>query len=128
MNPDHLLRLLAAALAKHEIDQDNDWYEGSATYFAALHKELQEVAEEIESGSSCRLEDELGDVLWDYLNLLLGLQTEGRIDAAHVVRRAMDKYEERIEAIRSGEGWARVKERQRRRLADEHRRQSSPES
>ena len=75
----HLETLLQIVGRKNAIDQQNRWYNGSETYFAEIQKELEEVKAELESGRQPHLEEELGDVLWDYLNLLTSLDSEGKI-------------------------------------------------
>ncbi|NKB68236.1 MAG: nucleotide pyrophosphohydrolase [Candidatus Latescibacteria bacterium] len=120
-----ITRLLTVVEKKHRIDQDNDWCQGSPTYLNEIKKELAEVEEEIHSGRICYLEDELGDVLWDYLNLLVCLASEQAISPARVFKRAADKYSERISGIEAGVPWARTKARQKERLAAEHQAEQS---
>lgn len=69
-------RLLNIAKRKTHFDVGNDWSNGSATYLAEIKKEVDEVIEEIPKSRLCYLEDELGDVLWDYLNILTALEKE----------------------------------------------------
>ena len=111
--------LLAIVRRKNKIDQQNEWYNGSETYLLEIPKELDEVKAEIESGRQPHLEEELGDVLWDYLNLLTALESEGRIALAKVFERATLKYRERIDAIENGGSWAEIKAIQKERLAQE---------
>ena len=114
--------LLTIIKAKHEIDQNHDWSLGSATYFQELKEEIEEVGEELKDDRWCYLEDELGDVLWDYLNLLYNLEVEDKISVGRVFKRATDKYDQRISAITNGISWASIKEKQKmalkRELAD----------
>lgn len=84
-----------------------------------MGKEIEEVREELDSGRQCYLEDELGDVLWDYLNLLYNLEDEGKISLISVFKRASKKYDERIATIANGGSWASIKEKQKARLAKE---------
>ncbi len=119
MNAERLEALLATVRRKNEIDLGSNWSNGSETYFNELKGELDEVAEELESGRQCYLEDELGDVLWDYLNLLVSLEQEGRISVSQVLERADKKYHERISGIEQGNSWQQVKEIQKIRLANE---------
>ncbi|EKO3368379.1 nucleotide pyrophosphohydrolase [Vibrio fluvialis] len=104
--------LLAIAQRKSDIDQSSDWFQGAQTYLHEIQSELQEVEEEIPHERRCYLEEELGDVLWDYLNLLLALEKESEIKLESVIARACKKYEQRISAIEQGIGWDEVKAQQ----------------
>ena len=121
MTSNDIETLLQIARRKHGIDQLGKWSEGSATYLGEMVKELQEVEEEIDRDRLCYLEDELGDVLWDYLNLLVCLEGERGVSLRRVAQRAVAKYEERITGIEGGRPWSEVKEIQKARLAEEHR-------
>lgn len=112
-------KLLRVARRKAAFDQTNPWYSGSETYLAAIRTELDEVVEEIPKQRVCFLEDELADLLWNYLNILQALEKEAGIDSASVISRAYRKYEERITGIESGELWQEIKEKQKRALATE---------
>ena len=122
MTSNDIETLLHTVRRKYGIDQRGSWAEGSSTYLGEMKKELEEVKEEIDRNRLCYLEDELGDVLWDYLNLLVCLEGERGISLAGVARRAVAKYEERIAGIESGRSWSEVKEVQKARLAQEYRR------
>jgi len=119
MESNCVTEILNLVRKKYEIDQQYDWSEGSATYFRELKKEVDEVEDELEANRKCYLEDELGDVLWDYLNLLHNLEAERKITLSAVFDRSLKKYEERIDVISGGGLWAPVKESQKKRLAEE---------
>ncbi|MCG6230188.1 MazG nucleotide pyrophosphohydrolase domain-containing protein [Vibrio furnissii] len=104
--------LLAIAQRKNRIDQSSDWFHGAQTYLTEIHSELQEVQDEIPYQRRCFLEEELGDVLWDYLNLLLSLEQESEIQMESVIARACQKYEQRVGAIEQGISWDDVKAQQ----------------
>ena len=72
--------LYAIATRKSQYDQTNTWFKGVETYLEAIGKEVDEVREEIREDRLCHLEDELGDVLWNYLNVLKALAREKGID------------------------------------------------
>lgn len=72
--------LYAIATRKSQYDQTNTWFKGVETYLEAIGKEVDEVREEIREDRLCHLEDELGDVLWNYLNVLKALEREKGID------------------------------------------------
>ena len=98
---------------KSKIDQSSTWSEGSATYLSELRKEIDEVEAEIRRGNRIELADELGDVLWDYLNLVKCLAAEKNISLDEILQRATDKYEERISGIEQGRSWNDIKAEQR---------------
>ncbi|UJF20091.1 nucleotide pyrophosphohydrolase [Vibrio sp. SS-MA-C1-2] len=112
-----LNRLLEIARYKSTINQKDNWSNRSDIYLVEIKKEVDEVAEELPKNRRCYLEDELADVLWDYSNLLLALEEEVGIDPQSVIARACNKYQERVAALESGEGWKAVKERQQAKLA-----------
>ncbi|KZN49877.1 MazG nucleotide pyrophosphohydrolase domain-containing protein [Pseudoalteromonas luteoviolacea] len=114
-----LENLLAIAQRKFIFDQTNSWYSGSNTYLSALQDEVAEVLVEIPKERKCHLEDELGDILWNYLNIILALEKEAGIDMDSIVKRAVNKYEQRVSAIEQGGSWAEVKEKQKRALEKE---------
>ncbi len=111
--------LLALARRKAVIDQSGTWSKGAVTYLEAIREELIEVEQEIPQQRTCYLEDELADILWNYLNSLVALEGEAGIDTSSVLRRACAKYQERVESIESGESWQEIKARQKRVLAQE---------
>jgi NTP pyrophosphatase (non-canonical NTP hydrolase) len=112
--------LVSIARRKNDFDQTNPWANGLSTYIAEICKEVKEVAEEIEQDRKPYLEDELGDVLWDYLNLVLALEKEKGIKLEDVLERAARKYDERISGIENGVLWKEIKEKQKAALAKEN--------
>ena len=111
--------LLAIAKRKLDFDQNNLFSNGSTTYLAEMKKEIDEVLEEISQSRNCYLEEELGDVLWDYLNVLVAMEKETGINPQAILARACKKYDERVSGIEVGEFWENIKERQKLRLAAE---------
>ncbi|MCA0936315.1 nucleotide pyrophosphohydrolase [Vibrio alginolyticus] len=111
--------LLLIAARKSEFDLTNTWFKGVETYLVAIGKEVEEVREEIAEERLCYLEDELGDVLWNYLNVLKVLEREKGIDPQKVLYRACQKYEQRVSAIESGSSWETVKSEQKSALSAE---------
>ena len=108
--------LLGIAKRKTKFDENNTWSNGSATYLAEIKNEVDEVIEELPKSRQNYLEDELGDILWDYLNVLTSLEKEVGIDANAVLKRACRKYEQRVSGIESGEQWSDIKIRQKKAL------------
>ncbi|MDI3325875.1 MazG nucleotide pyrophosphohydrolase domain-containing protein [Pontibacterium granulatum] len=121
MNPKHLIELLALTKAKSLIDQESGWATGAETYLDALAEEIGEVKDELYSSRACSLEDELADLLWNYLNALQILENQQKISIGHVFERASTKYRQRIEGIQAGQLWVDIKEQQKQQLAQEHR-------
>jgi len=112
----HFETLLLIARRKAVIDSDSKWSEGARTYLGEMNNVIAEVCAELASGRQCYLEDELGDVLWDYLNALTALEKSHKISVEKVLQRACRKYEERIFGIESGQFWKDIKARQKQAL------------
>ena len=110
--------LLKIVKRKSALDQGNTWSNGSSTYLEEIKKEVDEVIEEMPKQRDCYLQDELADVLWDYLNVLQAIEQERGISIDSVLTRACDKYEERISGLESGKTWAEVKQGQKLALAN----------
>ena len=110
--------LIQIVKRKAALDQGNTWSNGSSTYLEEIKKEVDEVIEEIPKRRDCYLEDELADVLWDYLNVLQALEQERGISTEAVLARACEKYEERISGLESGKTWAEIKQGQKVALAN----------
>ncbi|QXO18897.1 MazG nucleotide pyrophosphohydrolase domain-containing protein [Vibrio ostreae] len=113
-------RLLDIARRKAGFDENNPWYTGPETYLAALKSEVDEVSEEIPKHRLCYLEDELGDVLWDYLNAILALQKEAGVSVESVIQRACDKYQQRMATLEAGGSWDEIKRKQQQNLQQEY--------
>ena len=116
---DDTLRVLAdLAKRKRAIDIERN-YGGSSFYLDELKTELREVEEELKTNNQAHLEVELGDVLWDYVLVLVNLEAEKKISLQKVFSRAKQKYDERISGIEQGLLWADIKEEQKNRLRKE---------
>lgn len=111
--------LLTIVRRKAVFDKSYSWFEGSQTYLAGLREEIDEVVEEIPNKRVCFLEDELADVLWDYLNFVVALEEEEGVNIEDIVHRACHKYHERLSAMDKGESWNDVKVRQKTALEKE---------
>lgn len=112
-------KLLLLVKEKYEIDKKGSWSKGSETFFEEIHKELEEVKEEMGADKQVFLEDELGDVLWDYLHLLYNLDQEGKIELENVFSRSLKKYTERVEGIQNQSSWQEIKKKQKLELEQE---------
>ncbi|PID87696.1 nucleotide pyrophosphohydrolase [Candidatus Gracilibacteria bacterium] len=122
-----LNKLLEIVKEKNKIDQNQEWYTGAKIYLDGLKDEVIEVEEELKENNSVYLEDELGDILWDLLNLIEGLKKEGKIGGLEdVLKRAEKKYYERISGIDKVNGlkkkskWSEIKKKQKQELKEEH--------
>jgi NTP pyrophosphatase (non-canonical NTP hydrolase) len=118
----HLKQLILTTQTKEKIDSLKSWNNGngSKTYFDELQKEIHETLIEYKAGNQVHLEDELGDILWDYLNLLTNLQKEGKIESIEkVFQRANKKYDERITGIQNNINWEETKIKQKVELKQE---------
>ncbi|RXK13999.1 nucleotide pyrophosphohydrolase [Halarcobacter mediterraneus] len=111
--------LFDLAEEKSKIDENSTWKGGSSIYLEELKNEVDEVIEEYKKDRKCFLEDELADILWDYLNILIAIKKEKDIDIQRVFSRALRKYTQRVNAIKDGETWAAIKEKQQKALLDE---------
>lgn len=119
LDPNHITTLVETIKTKHNLDKQRDWDSSSTTYLSEIKKELEEVSEELVLNRRPYLEEELGDVFWDYLNLLYSLELEGKVSLAKVFERACNKYQQRVSTLENGGSWAEVKEKQKLALAAE---------
>ena len=111
--------LLEIAKTKNLFDQERNFTGMPAKYLEGIRDEIDEVQEELNSGRQCYLEDELGDILWNYLVLLFSLEKEDKISLEKVFERACFKYGQRVVGIKNGMSWDDIKKLQKQRLADE---------
>ncbi len=99
---------------------DGDFYHGSDTFVEGIEDEIREMKAELKSWDRVFLEDELGDIFWDYICLLENLELEGKISKAKVFERCWTKFSERLNPDGSNNGdWYAVKKMQKERLQKE---------
>lgn len=67
----------------------------SPELFRWLEDEVREGKEELGKGDWSALESEMGDILWNVLNLLHKLEDEGKIDRRATLDKIIDKIERR---------------------------------
>lgn len=98
------------------------WKETPETYIEELKGEIKEVEEEMKKPwNMIHLEDELWDILWDYLNVLWLLDKEKKINKHRVIKKSYKKFKERIDAIsEKWMNWKQIKEIQKKRLKNIH--------
>lgn len=97
------------------------WYKWSKTYFKEIRNEIQEAENELNT-HQVYLEDELWDVLWDYLCLLNSLKQEWKITSVNkVIERAYKKFSWRIniETWDYNGIWKEIKKQQKQELKNE---------
>lgn len=120
---DKILELAQKNLGGNSFAKQKDAHQ---IYFQEISDELKEVKAEYRRENVVHLEDELGDVLWDYIMCLKTLEKDGYIRSFdNVLEHAFEKYAERLAFLDNPdlnyEGyWKEVKERQKKRLKDEH--------
>jgi NTP pyrophosphatase (non-canonical NTP hydrolase) len=86
-----------ARIQKFIEKSDDNRYKGSSTYFEQIREEIDEVQAEDREHNRVYLEDELGDVFWDYMMLCHALESEGKISSVDkVFERCYKKFSERI--------------------------------
>ena len=96
------------------------WYSWSETFWKAIEKEIKEAKEVLDN--KVYLEDELWDVLRDYLCLLYALESEGKITSAEkVFERCWRKFSERVNVEDGSDNWdwEKIKRVQKERLKKE---------
>jgi len=109
-------KLILLSKEKEKFDKKHIWSEGSKTFIEELKKEIEEVIVEYNNEKQIYLEDELGDVLWDYLNLLVNLEVENKIDFKRVFTRANKKFSQRVSGINYNSNWNEIKKKQKEEL------------
>ncbi len=103
--------------------KNNRWnfYQWSETYIKGILDEVEEVREELKEDNYVYLEDELGDIFWDYACLLESLEREWKINKSRVFERCYEKFSERLNPDGSNNGeWNDVKKNQKEKLKEEH--------
>ena len=100
---------------------DGDWfYEWSQTFYEAILDEMHEVKAEMNTWKRVLLEDELGDVFWDYICFLESLEQEWKIIKEKVYERAWTKFSERLNPDGSSSwNWQSTKKIQKEKLLKE---------
>ena len=113
-----LLVLRELAKRKRKIDLERN-YGGADFYFEELKSEIKEVEEQLHTNNQVFLEDELGDILWDYMLVLVNLEEEQRINMSRVFARVEKKYTQRIEGVEQNNSWSQIKKEQKKDLVKE---------
>lgn len=116
------LRKLSATRIKHFIEHKIPFYKWHKTYIEWIKDELSEVEQELKDNNSVYLEDELWDILWNYLCLLHSLESEWKITSIDkVIERSYNKFTGRIWVNwDKWENWDEIKTLQKDKLKEEH--------
>lgn len=115
-----ILALSKGRIAFLRENTQDGWYQWSGTHFDGIFDELEEVKKEIEDKKYIYLEDELGDVFWDYMCLLEWLEQEWKIQKSRVFDRCLKKFSGRLNQDGSNNGdWNAVKKIQKEQLKQE---------
>ncbi len=108
-------------------DLENDdkwWYNGYETFLKWMREEIDEMEQELKENNSVHLEDELGDILWDYLSFINVLEKRNYISSAEkVFERIHKKYGERLKPVygqNTENAWYEIKKKQKEELHQEH--------
>ena len=105
---------------KHTDGINNEEWYNHKIYLDWVIEELEEAKAELRKNNSVHLEDELWDVLWDYLNLIFFLDKEWYIDHKNVFKRSLKKFSWRLNWIKSWITWWEIKKHQKAELKKEH--------
>jgi NTP pyrophosphatase (non-canonical NTP hydrolase) len=90
-------------------------------YVEELNNEIKEVTEEIKTQNTIHLQDELGDIIWDFLWLVESLRRQWMIDSlSEVLVMAEKKYSERVEVCHDQWWRDRIKKKQKIELKEKH--------
>ncbi len=130
MQQDILDQLFAIVKDKYEVNltqcknqPESEYFQKYTTgefYFDLIEDEVSEAKKELKKDNSVYLEDELSDILWNYLSLLYCLGEEWYISKEQVFERCLKKFSERTEWIQAWVLWNKIKEKQKQELLDEH--------
>ncbi|NUJ97630.1 nucleotide pyrophosphohydrolase [Candidatus Gracilibacteria bacterium] len=105
-------------------NDDKGWYNGYETFLKGMREEIGEMEQELKENNSVHLEDELGDILWDYLSFINVLEKRNYISSAEkVFERIHKKYGERLKAVygqNTENAWYEIKKKQKEELQQEH--------
>lgn len=103
-------------------ENKTDFFKWNETFFTEILKEIQEAKDEVKENNSVYLEDELGDIFWDYLCLIETLKREWKIESTeNVFKRCYKKFSWRIdEETWVNRDWQAVKKAQKEELKKEH--------
>lgn len=125
-----LEKILKEVQKKHKVNleqidgsPEKEYYKNyvySKIYFQWIIDEVEEALEQNRENNSVYLEDELSDILWDFLNLIYFLEKEEKINLESVFKRCLQKYSQRTAGLKKGVSWDNIKTIQKQQLIQEH--------
>jgi len=98
-------------------------YEVAERYTKAIAAEAAEVLVEVKENNAVYLADELGDIFWTFMQLVVLSKERGLISSVdEVFEAAVEKYKERMPAFleRDNTKWDKIKSVQKERMAMRH--------
>lgn len=124
MIPKELPDILKLAEIRMKHLHNGGWhgfYKWPETFIAGLIDEIEEVKVEFDNDKRVFLEDELGDIFWDYICLLESLELTTKISKQKVFERCYMKFSERLNIFDGSDNgnWQEVKKKQKLRLHEE---------
>ncbi|GAB0174684.1 MAG: hypothetical protein HHAS10_05630 [Candidatus Altimarinota bacterium] len=114
----HIFELAELRMRHLHAGGGHGFYKGPETFIEGLLNEIDEVKIEFNDDKRVLLEDELGDVFWDYICLLESLDQVGKIKKEKVFERCYQKFSERLNVNDGSDNgdWQNVKKKQKQRL------------
>jgi len=106
---DHITELMELANRKQGINKTRSnqggWTEKPSTYLKCMKEEIEEVQTAIEERDGVR--EEMGDILWDYLNIIELLDED--ITIGEILADMLRKYNVRVNGLEEGKSWSETK-------------------
>ncbi|MCT4617018.1 MAG: hypothetical protein N4A38_02290 [Candidatus Gracilibacteria bacterium] len=114
-------------LAKENNDKNVFRGMDARDYFECFDSELKEAKQELKDNNVIYLEDELGDLLWIFMNLLIKFEKDGLIVSGEsLLNRVYEKFLQRINEVDNKNeeekyaAWDKIKSKQKQELLAEH--------
>lgn len=118
----NIKKIIWVIKTKDKLNWGEKWTESWLTYLNEMEKEIHEVRQElIKENNTVYLEDELCDIIWDYLNLVHNLHKQyPEISLKKILKRTYKKFDFRINSCWKWMLWADVKKIQKETLKKRH--------
>ncbi|MGV8085790.1 MAG: MazG nucleotide pyrophosphohydrolase domain-containing protein [Candidatus Bilamarchaeum sp.] len=75
----------------------------SGFYFTQLKSEIEELENAFKNNDLDNIEEEIGDVLWDTITLVLICEREKKVDSTKIITRVLEKFERRKPWLLTGQ-------------------------
>ena len=96
------------------------WNEAQ-TYVDLMKQEIEEMHSELKKDNTIYLEEELGDIFWDYLNLIHILKEKGYIESyTNIFKASRKKFKARIHGDLKWFSWQDIKKKQKQENKKKH--------